>query len=76
MSEPSSSSMTLQEFEDCKTAVKEAVLIALLFLEERTGMQVLGLNVELADDALFEFRFGELFNKNNDSPSEPEPEAQ
>ena len=71
----SPSSITLQEFDNCKKAVEEAILVALLFLEERTGMQVLGMNIELGEDAWCEFRFGGFIAK-DESTDEPEPEDQ
>jgi hypothetical protein len=68
--------MTLQEFDDCKRAVEHAILIALLFLEERTGMKVLGVTFDLDDDAfLCEFRFGG-FLQEDESTDEPESEGQ
>ena len=68
--------MTLQEFDDCKRAVEHAILIALLFLEERTGMKVLGVTFDLDDDAfLCEFRFGG-FLQEDESTDQPEPENQ
>ena len=73
---PSSSSMTLQEFDDCKRAVEDAILVALLFLEERTGMKVLGVTFDLHDDApSCEFRFGG-FLQEDESTDEPESEDQ
>lgn len=76
MTEPSPApSITLQEFDAYKKAVEEATLMSLLFLEERTGVQVLGMNIELGEDVLCEFRFGG-FLQEDESTDEPEPEDQ
>ena len=68
--------MTLQEFDDCKRAVEEAILVALWFLEDQTGMKVLGVTFDLHDDApSCEFRFGG-FLQEDESTDEPESEGQ
>ena len=68
--------MTLEEFDDCKRAVEHAILIALLFLEERTGMKVLGVTFDLHDDApSCEFRFGGSLEK-DEGANEPESKGQ
>ena len=68
--------MTLQEFDDCKRAVEDAILVALLFLEERTGMKVLGATFGLDEDAPWcEFRFGGSLEK-DEGANEPESKGQ
>ena len=68
--------MTLQEFDDCKRGVEDAILIALSFLQDRTGMKVLSVTFDLDKDTPSgEFRFGG-FLQEDESTDQPEPENQ